>query len=74
MVRRSPDCHCPRNGENWCPPCTWAVAVQLRRDHPDTLNVSMLTRRVKGLEGDTAAVLVEATKALPRRNGGYVEG
>ena len=54
----------------------------MRYDHPDTLTVSMLKRRMgRHISGYTAAVLVEVTKSLIRgspahaanRDGRYVD-
>ena len=67
------DCICAKGQEPWCPACIVAMAVQLRREHPDSLSPSMLQRRMPKLDGYVAAVLVEATKRMPvRRNGSYV--
>ena len=46
----------------WCAPCVVSAAARMRRDHPDTLSVSMLKRRIPRLSGRVAAVLLEATK------------
>lgn len=47
--------------------CVAAVAISMRYDHPDSLTVSMLKRRLgRHVNGFTAAVLVEVTKALIR--------
>jgi len=36
----------------------------MRHDHPETLSVSMLKRRIKGITGREAVYLVEVTKGL----------
>ncbi len=73
-IRRSLDCYCGPN-DGWCPICVVAVATRMRHDHPETLSVSMLKRRIPGITGREAIYLVEATKGLlnPSRNGGYVK-
>ncbi len=46
----------------------------MRREHPETLSVQMLRRRIPRLKGREAAILVEMTKVLVGRNGRrYVE-
>ena len=73
MEKRTLGCICARGQEPWCHVCTVAVAIQMRGDHPDTLSISMLQRRMPKLEGYVAAILLEATLRMPnRRNGGYV--
>ena len=47
-----------------CPPCVVTIAVVMRRDHPDSLSVSMLKRRIPRLGGREAAILLEATKRM----------
>ncbi len=72
-MRRTPDCICAKGQEPWCHVCTVAIAIQMRGEHPDTLSVSMLQRRIPKLDGHVAAVLVEATKRIGTRpNGVYV--
>ncbi len=67
------DCICAKGQEPWCHVCTVATAMQMRAEHPDTLSVSMLQRRIPKLDGYVAAVLVEATKRIGTRpNGVYV--
>lgn len=68
------DCVCDGIG-SLCAPCKVTLAFRLRRDHPDTLSVSILKRRIRGLHGREAALLLEATKRMSfGRNGRYVEG
>ena len=71
----SPDCFCDGRTP-WCPVCVVATAVRMRLEHPETLSVSMLKRRIPGLMGREAAYLIEATRNMApkhnRRNGGYV--
>ncbi len=72
----SPDCYCS-NG-TLCPPCIVSAAIMLHHDHPDSLSVSLLRRRIHGITGHEAMLLVEMSKALPsvsrahaaNRNGG----
>ena len=55
-----------------------ATATMLRHDHPDSLSIALLKRRIPGITGHEAALLVEMSKALLRvspahaanRNGG----
>jgi hypothetical protein len=47
-----------------CPVCLVRMAVVMRRQHPDTLSVSMLRRRIPRLSGREAAILAEATRRL----------
>ena len=63
----SPDCFCDGTVP-WCPPCVVAAAVRLRLEHPDTLSVSLLKRRIPGITGHEAALLVEATMRVLRRS------
>jgi len=49
----------------------------MRLDHPETLNISMIRRRIPGIDGYAAALMVEASRWLltdslamrARRNG-----
>ena len=68
------DCYCGPAGDQ-CPVCVVAMAVRMRHDHPDTLSVSMLKRRLRGITGREAVYLVEMSKALngASHNGDYVE-
>lgn len=69
MAHLSPDCFCDgAPGSAWCPPCIAAAAVALRHQHPNTLSVSMLKRRIPGITGHTAAIVVEITTYLPVRS------
>ena len=70
-VRRSLDCYCGPD-QGWCPICVVAVAIKMRTDHPQSLSVSMLKRRIPGITGREAVYLVEMSKGL-LTNGGYVE-
>jgi hypothetical protein len=84
-VRDLPDCYCRVPGSPpRCPPCIASAAAQMRREHPNSLSVSMLKRRLPDLTGHEAALMLEATRWLlttsiahaARRNGngaGYVE-
>ena len=49
----------------FCSVCIVSVALRLRRDHPDSLSVPMLKRRILGLGGREAALLLEFTRHLP---------
>lgn len=64
-ARRRIDCFC-HNGV-LCPPCVVALAVAFRIAHPTTLSVAMLRRRIPGITGHEAVLLVEATKYIPMR-------
>ena len=73
-----PDCFCRVPGQPpRCPPCVVAAATQMRFEHPDTLSVAMLRRRLPDITPHEAALLVEATKRMltdsvahaARRNG-----
>ncbi|KKM17075.1 hypothetical protein LCGC14_1679400 [marine sediment metagenome] len=69
-VRKSLDCYCgPDDGR--CPVCVVAIATRLRHDHPETLSVSMLKRRIPGITGREAMFLVEMSRGL-LRDGSYV--
>lgn len=61
--RPGPDCICDGVGP-WCPVCLVAIAMYLRYEHPDTLSVGMLRRRIPGLRGREAAILLEASKRM----------
>ncbi len=64
------DCYCgPDKG--WCPICVVTMAIRMRHQHPETLSVSMLKRRITGITGREAIYLVEMSKGL--LNGHYVE-
>lgn len=68
-----PSCICDGVG-SLCAPCKVALAFRLRLDHPDTLSVGILKRRIRGLHGREAALLLEATKRMDfGRNGRYVD-
>ena len=78
VARGSPDCFCREPGvPPRCPPCLVAAAAQMRYDHPDTLSVSMLKRRLPDVTPHEAALLVWASRWLltdsvahrARRNG-----
>ena len=73
MTISLPDCFCDGVAP-WCPVCVVATAVRMRHDHPHSLSISMLRRRIPGITGREAAFLIEATRNLvTRRNGRYVE-
>ncbi len=61
----------------WCAPCVAGVVMMMWSEHPDSLSVSMLRRRIPGLLGREAALLLEAARFVPLvRSGthdGYVE-
>lgn len=68
-----PSCICDGVG-SLCAVCVVALAVKMWRDHPDSLSPSMLRRRIRGLRGREASLLVEFSKRLePPRNGRYVD-
>jgi len=48
----------------FCAVCLVGIAVSLRVQHPDSLSVGLLKRRIPRLSGREAAILVEATKRL----------
>ena len=56
------DCYCPKNAPLTCAVCRVRMAMSRRRKHQTTLSVSMLRRRLPDLDGETAMVLLEATK------------
>lgn len=63
------DCICDGKAP-LCASCLVSIAFVMRRDHPETLSIAMLKRRIPRLTGREAAVLLEATKRLrPSRNG-----
>ena len=73
------DCFCREPGVSpRCPPCVVAATAMMRHDHPDTLSISMLRRRLSDITPHEAALLVEASRWLltgslahkARRNGG----
>jgi len=45
-----------------------AVVMTMRRDHPDSLSVSMLKRRIPRITGHEAALLVEASRHILKRS------
>lgn len=47
-----------------CAPCVVRMAFAMRREHPGSLSVSMLKRRIPKLAGREAALLLEATRRL----------
>lgn len=57
------DCTCDGLAP-YCPPCLVSLAFALRRDHPDSLSVSMLKRRIPRLTGREAALLLEASRRI----------
>jgi hypothetical protein len=57
------DCTCDGQAP-WCAVCKVSAAVYLAYQHPDSLSVSMLKRRIPLLSGETAAVLLEFTKRM----------
>ena len=57
------DCTCDGLAP-YCPPCLVTIAFSLRRDHPDSLSVSMLKRRIPRLGGREAAILLEASRRI----------
>ncbi len=66
--RTSQDCFCTaaaqRGKETPCPPCIAALFFHLRLEHPDTLSVGMAMRRIRRIDGFTAAVAVEMSKRV----------
>ena len=64
----SPDCTCDGLAP-WCAVCLVGVAFLMRHEHWDSLSPAMLRRRIPKLRGREAAILVEATKRIARRNG-----
>ena len=63
---KSIDCFCEEGQTPPCPPCVVAMATQMRLEHYDNLSLSMLKRRIPGISGREAAVLVEATRNIRR--------
>lgn len=47
-----------------CAVCLVHMACVMRREHPDTLSVSMLRRRIPLISGREAALLLEATRRI----------
>lgn len=60
-VLMSLDCICDGQAP-LCAACCLKTAIALRLDHPKTLSVAMLKRRVPGITGREAALLLEASK------------
>jgi hypothetical protein len=61
--RPANDCTC--DGQvPWCAVCKVSAAVYLAYQHPDSLSVSMLKRRIPLLTGECAAVLLEFAKRV----------
>jgi len=46
----------------FCPACLVLCACALRQAHPATLSVAILKRRIPGITGHEAALLLEASK------------
>jgi len=42
------------------------MALTMRLNHPDTLSISMMKRRIPRITGREAALLIEATKYIAR--------
>jgi len=63
---RPPDCICDGKVP-FCAVCLVAIACVLRVQHPDSLSIGLLKRRIPRLSGREAAILVEATRRLPLR-------
>lgn len=65
MDIRPPDCICDGIAP-WCSVCVVQAAAQMRREHPESLTVSMLRRRIPApsLTGREASYLVEMSKCL----------
>lgn len=57
------DCTCDGKWP-WCPDCLMSLAIHMRREHPDTLSVGMLKRRIPKISGREAALLIAATKYI----------
>lgn len=55
------DCICDGRGRT-CAVCLVLSACSLRVDHPDSLSIGMLKRRIPGISGREAAILLEASK------------
>lgn len=64
--RFPPDCTCDGKAP-WCPTCVLGVVVLMWSEHPESLSVGMLKRRIPRLSGREAALLLEATRWLPSR-------
>lgn len=60
------DCFCTNGGVPPCPPCIVATATMLRHDHPDSLSIALLKRRIRGITGHEAALLCEMSKLVLR--------
>lgn len=55
------DCICDGKG-HLCAVCLLKTACALRVEHPATLSVAMLKRRIPTVTGREAAILIEASK------------
>ena len=61
--RQPLDCTCGGT-RSLCPDCLISLAVYMRREHPDSLSVGMLKRRLPGISGREAALLLEVTRRI----------
>ena len=61
--RTSLDCVCG-GSRSLCPGCLISFAVLMRKEHPDTLSVGMLKRRLAGISGREAALLLEMSRRI----------
>ena len=60
------DCEC--DGEApWCAVCVATVALRLRHEHPLSVSVAMLRRRIPGLSGREGALLLGIMRHIPDR-------
>ena len=57
------DCSCG-GVPSLCPVCLVSLAVYMRREHPDSLSVGMLKRRLPGISGREAALLLEVSRRI----------
>lgn len=62
-LTRNVDCTCD-GVPPLCACCLVSLAFQLARQHPDTLSISMLKRRIPLLTGREASLLLEATRRV----------
>ena len=63
VMRPSLDCQCSGT-RSWCPGCLISMAIGMRREHPTSLSVAMLKRRLTGISGREAALLLEISRRV----------
>ena len=74
-ARKSQSLDCTCDGHvPFCPVCLVQMACAMRIAHPSTLSIAMLKRRIVGIDGRTAALLLEASKLYTHSAGRAVWG